>query len=168
MSSSKTIVLQWDFAAGVYQSLWTRDTVSHVGIFDPALWIIAPFFNLLSAAPPPPGPPLPSQSQSTVYTDVWLAMGGYWVVLETIFCKSLTLWPDSQPTNLLDHPKQKSRSGGDLRQINTCHKVLLQVNFFRWRHFALLSISLIFLRIRPQRQVKHLYSLCKFINFVLY
>jgi len=26
-----------DFAAGVYQSLWIGDTVSYVGIFDPAL-----------------------------------------------------------------------------------------------------------------------------------
>ncbi len=30
---------------------------------------------------------------------------------------------------LLDHPKQKTRNGGGLRQINTCRKVLLQVNF---------------------------------------
>jgi hypothetical protein len=33
-----------------------------------------------------------------------------------------------------------------LRQINTCSKVPLQVNFFRRRHFALLSVRLIFLR----------------------
>ncbi len=32
-----------------------------------------------------------------------------------------------------------------LRQINTCRKVPLQVNFFRWRHFALPSMSLILL-----------------------
>jgi hypothetical protein len=32
-----------------------------------------------------------------------------------------------------------------LRQINTCRKVPLQVNFFRWRHFAFPSVSLIFL-----------------------
>ncbi len=31
-----------------------------------------------------------------------------------------------------------------LRQINTCCKVPLQVNFFRWRHFALPSMSLIY------------------------
>ncbi len=35
-----------------------------------------------------------------------------------------------------------------LRQINTCRKVPLQVNFFKWRHFALLSMSLIFLRVK--------------------
>ncbi len=33
-----------------------------------------------------------------------------------------------------------------LRQINTCRKVPLQVKFFRSRHFALPSMSLIFLR----------------------
>jgi hypothetical protein len=37
MLSSKNIDLERDFAAGVYKSLWTGDTVSHVGIFDPAL-----------------------------------------------------------------------------------------------------------------------------------
>jgi hypothetical protein len=34
---SKKIDLERDFAAGVYQSLQTGDTVSHVGIFDSAL-----------------------------------------------------------------------------------------------------------------------------------
>ncbi len=43
----------------------------------------------------------------------------------------------------LNHPKQISRKGGGLRHINTCRKV----PFFRRRHFALLSISLIFLRV---------------------
>ncbi len=73
---------------------------------------------------------------------------GCWVVLETIFCRSLTLYirPDAEPTNLIDQPKQKPRRGGGLRQINTCCKVPLYVNFFRWRPFELLSISLIFLR----------------------
>jgi hypothetical protein len=32
---------------------------------------------------------------------------------------------------LLNHPKLKPRRGGGLRQINTCRKVPLQVNFFR-------------------------------------
>ncbi len=36
-----------------------------------------------------------------------------------------------------------------LRQINNCRKVHLQVNFFRWRHFALPSMSLLFLRPYP-------------------
>ncbi len=54
-----------------------------------------------------------SQCQSTVYTDiVWLwGGGGCWVVLETIFCRSFTLciWPDSEHTKLLNHPKTISR-----------------------------------------------------------
>ncbi len=60
-------------------------------------------------------------------------------------------WLDSEPTKLPDHPKQKSRRGGGLKQINTCRKGPLQVDCFRWRHFALLSISLIFLRIKIKR-----------------
>jgi hypothetical protein len=32
---------------------------------------------------------------------------------------------------LLHHPEQKPRRGGGLRQINTCRKVPLQINFFR-------------------------------------
>jgi hypothetical protein len=36
MSSSKKIGQYRDFAAGVYQSFKTRETVSHVSIFDPA------------------------------------------------------------------------------------------------------------------------------------
>jgi hypothetical protein len=49
-------MLYWDFAAGVYQSFWTGDTVSHVVIFDPALCNVAPLtFSLvkLSHAPFP-------------------------------------------------------------------------------------------------------------------
>jgi hypothetical protein len=36
------------------------------------------------------------------------------VLLETIFCRSLTLciWPDSEPTKLLHHPKQNPRRWG--------------------------------------------------------
>ncbi len=34
------------------------------------------------------------------------------------------------------------------RQINTCRKFLLQVNVFRWRHFELPSMSLIFLGVK--------------------
>jgi hypothetical protein len=34
-----------------------------------------------------------------------------------------------EPSKLLDHPKQKPRKGGGLRQINTRRKIHLQVNF---------------------------------------
>ncbi len=37
LSSSKKIDLYRDFAAGIYRSLYTGDTVSHVGVFDIAL-----------------------------------------------------------------------------------------------------------------------------------
>jgi hypothetical protein len=40
MTSSK-MDLQQDFAAGVYQSLMTGDTVSHVGFFYPTVCTVA-------------------------------------------------------------------------------------------------------------------------------
>ncbi len=42
---------------------------------------------------------------------------------------TLCPWPDSEPTKLLYHYKQKPWGGGGLRQINTCLQVPLQVNF---------------------------------------
>ncbi len=41
--------------------------------------------------------------------------------------------PDSEPTNLLYHPKQKPMRGGGLRQINNCGQIPLQVNFKKIR-----------------------------------
>ncbi len=43
------------------------------------------------------------------------------------------------------HLKELTRKG-ILRQINTCRKVFFVGKSFRWRHFLMLSISLIFLR----------------------
>ncbi len=120
---------------------------SLVGIFDPALWTIYYPSNLLSGSSPSPLPPF--LCQSTVHTDsVWLKRGGVcWVLLATIFCRSKTLcWPEPEPTKMKDHPKEKPSRGGGLRQTKTCRKVSLRVNLFRWRHFALHSISQIFLR----------------------
>ncbi len=54
MSSSKKIYLQRDFAAGVYESLLTGDTVSRVGIFDPVLFVNSRPSNLLSGSTLPP------------------------------------------------------------------------------------------------------------------
>ncbi len=53
MSSSKNIDLEKDFAAGFYQSLWTGDTVSHVGIFDTAFRTVTPLtFSLVHLSHP--------------------------------------------------------------------------------------------------------------------
>jgi hypothetical protein len=69
--------------------------------------------------------PLPKSKYGTLDTD------NVWVVLETIFCRSLTLciWPDSEPTKWTYHPKQIPRRKGGLRQTNTWRKVPLQVFF---------------------------------------
>ncbi len=125
----QNVIKKINCAAGVHQSLGTGDTVSHVVIFDPALWTFAPLtFSLAQISPHPP----PSCVKK--YASEWGGGGGgYRVLLETIFCRNLTLcfWPDSEPTNLLHHPKQKPRRGGGLRQINTICKVLLKGNCFR-------------------------------------
>jgi hypothetical protein len=55
MSSSKKIDLSRDFAADVYQRLLTGGTVSYVGIFDQALWTVAPqTFSLVQLLPSSP------------------------------------------------------------------------------------------------------------------
>jgi hypothetical protein len=48
-------------------------------------------------------------------------------------------------TYKISRPPQYKR-GWDLRQKNTCRKIRFQVTFFRWGHFELLPISLIYLR----------------------
>jgi hypothetical protein len=82
------------------------------------------------------------------------------MVFSTQLCELLLLWPslwfNSPPSPLPRVNKNTAytytvcKGGGgyevlDLRQINTCRKVPLQVNFFRWRPFAPPSMSLIFL-----------------------
>ncbi len=60
----------------VYQSYWTGDTVSLVGIFDPVLWSVAPLtFSLVQLSPPPP--PLPVWI-SILYTRIHSRWGGVW------------------------------------------------------------------------------------------
>ncbi len=52
MSSSKNIYKLRDFATGVYKSIKTGDKFSHVGIFDQALWTVAPLtFTLVLSTP---------------------------------------------------------------------------------------------------------------------
>ncbi len=54
--SSKKVNVYRDFATDVYQSLLTGGTVSHVGIFDPALWTVVPplTFSLVQLSPSAP------------------------------------------------------------------------------------------------------------------
>ncbi len=96
-----------------------------------------------------------SLCQSTVHTNiVWLGGGGgreCLVLLDTVFCRSLinSLYLTRFRTyKIARQPQTKPRRGGDLRQINICRKVPSQVNFFLWRHFALASMSFIFLLLK--------------------
>jgi hypothetical protein len=84
-------------------------------------------FSLVQLSPLP----LPFSKYSIYRQCVAVREWGGWILLDTIFCRSLKLriWPDSEPPKLLDHPKQKTRTGGGLRQIKTWRKVPLQVNF---------------------------------------
>ncbi len=58
-----------------------------------------------------------------------------------------TLYLTRFRTYKIARPPLFNNSGGGLRQINTLRKVPLQVNFLDDDIFALLSISLIFLRL---------------------
>jgi len=90
--------------------------------------------NLLSSSPPP----LPKVNVQYMQTVCgWEGVGGCLVVLETIFCWSLTLclWPDSEPTKLIYHPEQNQEG----REPQTDKHLPLRPitsKFFRW-HFAL-------------------------------
>jgi hypothetical protein len=108
------------------------DTVSHVGIFDPALWTVA-FLTCLVHPPPP------SLRQKYIHVQTmygWERVGRWWVLLETIFCRSLTLciWPDWEPTKLLDRSKQKL--GGERAPAAKS----FTGQFFWCRHYALVSL----------------------------
>ncbi len=97
----------------------------------------------------------------------WEGVGVCWVVLETIFCRSLTLcsWPDSEPTKLLHTPNKTLGGEGSTDRLNSCRKVPLQVNIFRQRHLVFLSISLIFLQYQLNRP--HTAFLFFQINYLL-
>ncbi len=57
---------------GVYQNLYTGEAVSHIGIFDPAVWTVALLtFSLVQL------PPLPCVNKYTVYTYT-VCKGGEW------------------------------------------------------------------------------------------
>ncbi len=115
-------------------------SVSHVGIFDPALWTtrIALTFSLVHLKPPPLFP----KSTYSKYTQCvarmgWVGGGGVLKCVgawrQYILCRKLTLcfWPDFEPTKLIYHDLPPQTKGGGLRQKNTCRKVPLQVNLFK-------------------------------------
>ncbi len=119
MSSSKKLTCK-----GALQQLFIKvhrlETQTVILIFS------AQFCELLPLSPSlwcnSPGPlALPCVKVQYMAGRGW----GCWVLFETIFCRSLTLsiWPDSDPSKLLYHPKSMRR--GSLRQINTCRKVPL-------------------------------------------
>jgi len=90
--------------------------------------------------------------------EVHLAM----LLFSTQLCELLPLspylWFNSPPP--IPFPMWISVRGGGygvlgLGQINIGRKVSLHVNLFRWRHFALTSMSLIFLRIPTSVNLKH-------------
>jgi hypothetical protein len=97
--------------------------------------------NLSSS--PLPSSPLPCvEVQQTVCG--WEGVGGRVIELcwrpYSAGVSHSCIWPDSEPTKLPNHSKQNLGGLTD----KTCREVPLQVNLFWWRHFALLSINLIF------------------------
>jgi hypothetical protein len=159
-----------DFAAGVTRVYRLEisnfcSTFRHVGIFNPAFWSV----HVLSpVAPLPPlwfnpPPPCANKYLYNVYAYTVCKGGGGMGFCWRPYSARVARVLHSEHTKLVDHPKQKPRRGGGLRQINTCSKIPLQVHFFRWRHFALPSMSLIFLRHTPIRilELKSRLLLCK-------
>jgi hypothetical protein len=79
--------------------------------FRPLLWIVASLPSLWPVLPSP----LPKVNVQYIQTVCVCRGGGggggllSCVIDHTVFCRSLTLWfgPDSEPTKLLHHPKQK-------------------------------------------------------------
>ncbi len=80
-------------------------------------------------------PPLTSLCQSTVYTDS-VQLGGVGGALSRVGdhipkeCNTPYL-TRFRTYKIARPPQTKTQEGGGLRQINTCRKVPLQVNFFR-------------------------------------
>ncbi len=54
--------------------------------------------------------------------------------------QSVWLWPDWEPTKLLDHPKQKPRRGGAPQTDKHLSQSTFTGQFFRWLPFALVFI----------------------------
>ncbi len=117
--------------------------IAHVGIFDPAFWTVAHVtFSLVQLSPLP----LTRCQQCSIYRQFVAGRG--WGLLSPVGANILqefnTLYLTRFRTYKIARPPiTKTWRGGGLRQVTTCRKVSLQVNFFRWRHFALVSVKLI-------------------------
>jgi hypothetical protein len=86
-------------------------------------------FNLLTGSSPHP---LPCENKYRVCIYTVCNGGGGSGCVESIHRSyTLCIWPDSEPTKSLYHPKQKLRRRGGLRQKNTCRQVPLQVDFLK-------------------------------------
>jgi hypothetical protein len=116
--------------------------------------IMLVFSDQLSSSPLSCSPPLPHPKVKVQYIQtvcVWEGVGGCSVVLcwrphlqelNTLYLTRFRTYKIALP------PQTKTWTGGGLRQINTCHKVPWQVNFFKnetWHCF----LRLIFLRAAP-------------------
>ncbi len=124
--------------------------------YSQSCWYCRPSFvnycssNLLFGSPPP----LPKVQVQYIQTVCgWEGVvggGGCWVVLETIFCRSLTpLYLARFRTYKIASPPPNRNLGGEGGLRQTATKSLYKAIFFRCRHLALLSISLIFLTLEP-------------------
>ncbi len=130
-----------------------------VGIYDPACELLPPWrkeLYLCTVAPLPSlWPPPPSQTKCTVYTDnEWLWGGGEGVLNCAVVCRPYSagvlhsvFWPDSEPTKLLHHPKQKWPVKTTLRDWSwkfLCPCLLLSYLFFTFSqplYFSGISLS---------------------------
>ncbi len=117
MSAFLSVDLLTDFAAFCSTDFIDWRYIHSWFVFPPSLWTVAPMdegtiwylctvapllYLLFDLLPPPPLP-------NVQYTQTVYDCGGCWNVLCTVFCRSFTLCfrPDSEPTKLLYHPKQK-------------------------------------------------------------
>ncbi len=115
--------------------------------YSHSCWYFRPSF--LSGSPLPPSPPFP-KSKYSIYRQFVAGGEGGRILLESIFWRSLYSVSDQIRTyKIASPPQRKTKEGRGPRTDNHLPQDPWQVNFFRWRHFALLYISLIFQRCHP-------------------
>ncbi len=110
--------IDWSQFLAYIQSCWCFQP-SFVSVLSP----VAPLpFSLVQLYPPPP-PHFP----------VWIS---------TLYKEFYTLYLTRFRIYTINHPKEKPRRGGGLRQINTGRKVPVQVNFFPWQRCCYITVDL--------------------------